>query len=275
MILHRFMRSRKQPARPIFILGTQRSGTTLLRLILDSHEHIAVGFETGFMRAVQTIKNVPDYAYGKGWYRRYGLDEREMNEHIRNFYGGIFEQYARAQGKRRWGEKTPLHLFHFKEMAEIFPDAQFVGIIRHPGAVVASMMRWDYTFDHALQYWVSANTRLRTTGEALGPQRFSLSRYEDLVVNPREVLSGITTFLGEPWSDNLLRHHEVQAGRGGKKRVEGGTRKDRPLDASHLDAWCKRLTSEQMRALAENEELLAELGYRVDTAIPVAPLPAR
>lgn len=69
--------------RPIFILGTQRSGTTLLRLMLDSHEHISIGFESGFMIAVDTIKRLPNWNYGKDWYRRYGMEEEDLNARIR------------------------------------------------------------------------------------------------------------------------------------------------------------------------------------------------
>jgi hypothetical protein len=261
--------------RPIFIIGTQRSGTTLLRLILDSHPNIAVGFETGFMRAVKTIKHIPDYAYGKDWYRRWGLDEADMNARIREFYGGIFAQYAQAQGKRRWGEKTPLNLFQYSEMAAIFPDAQFVCIVRHPGAVAASMMRWKYTFEDAVSYWVKANRIVRRTSAALGPQRAFLTRYEDLVTDPRRVLTDVMAFLDEPWSDDLLRHHEIQAERDGDNKVEGGTRSDRPLDHSGLDAWRERLTADQRAALKEQARpLLRYYGYRAKTAVPADPCPA-
>lgn len=183
-----FRRKSKSGGPPIFIMGTQRSGTTLMRLILDSHDHIAIGFETGFMRAVQSIKEIPDWKYGKEWYRRYGMDEADINRRINEFYSGIFGDYARAQGKVRWGEKTPLNLRHMAEMAEIFPDAKFIGMVRHVGAVVASMLRWNNTFEGAVDYWVTGNTRLHSAAGGLGPERFLLCRYEDLVADPRSTL---------------------------------------------------------------------------------------
>lgn len=247
-----------------------------MRLILDSHEHIAVGFETGFMRAAQAIKEIPEWKYGRRWYARYGMDDADMNRRIREFYDSIFSDYARSQGKVRWGEKTPLNLRHMAEMAEIFPDAQFVGMVRHVGAVVASMLRWNNTYDEAVDYWVAGNTRLRATGADLGADRFLLVRYEDLVSQPRPVLERVMAFLGEPWSDNLLRHHEVQAARGGKMKVEGGTRRDRPLDAAGLDAWRERLEPEQLAGLAgTSADLLRAFGYEVDTAVPARPVAPR
>lgn len=250
-------------------MGTQRSGTTLLRLILDSHPHIAIGFETGFMRAVQAIKTIPDWNYGKHWYRRYGVDENDMNTRIRQFYSDFFSDYARRQGKRRWGEKTPLNLHHMEEMVDIFPSAQFVCVVRHAGGVVASLQRWRYTFDRALDYWVTANTRFTRLPDELGPDRLKLCRYEDLVLRPRATLEAVVAFLGEPWSDDLLRHHEIQAARGGPMKVEGGGRRDRPVHAGRVDAWRDELTDEQLAAVAERAApLLASFGYDAGTAVP-------
>lgn len=257
--------------RPVFVLGTQRSGTTLLRLILDTHEHVAIGHETGFMRALKLTKSIPDYRYGDGWYRRYGVDDDEMHARLRDFYAGIFEQHARAQGKRRWGEKTPLNLFHVADIAAVFPDAQFLGIVRHPGAVVASLLRWRFDVDRAVSYWVTANRRLRRAAAKHGPQRVHVCRYEDLLLQPEQTLRAVSAFLDEPWSDNLLRHHEVHAARG-IGTVEGGTRSDRPLDASRLDDWRTTLADEQRARLHDPRvrSLLRCFGYRLDTAPPAA-----
>lgn len=254
-------------------MGTQRSGTTLLRLILDSHPNIAIGFETGFMRAADVIKNIPNWKYGKRWYRRYGIDEAEMNERIRRFYTEIFEQYAARQGKQRWGEKTPLNLHHMAQMMRIFPDAQFVCIVRHAGAVAASLARWDYSFDDAIDYWIKANRRFRRHGPQLGPERFHLCRYEDLVLHAEPTLRGVVRFLGEPWSDDLLRHHQVQLAKGGDTRVEGGTQLARPLEDVAVDRWRDELAERDLQALAERPApLLRYFGYEPATAVPVGSL---
>lgn len=116
----------------------------MLRLILDSHPNIAIGEETGFMRAVDTIIEIPNFHVGKEWYARYDISTDELYERIREFYAGIFEDHATRSGKVRWGEKTPFHRLHMETMAEIFPDCQFVASVRHPGAVATSLKRWDY-----------------------------------------------------------------------------------------------------------------------------------
>ena len=53
---------------PIFVVGSMRSGSTMLRLILDSHPRIAVPPETGFMGAVSATKRIPEWQFGEGWY---------------------------------------------------------------------------------------------------------------------------------------------------------------------------------------------------------------
>lgn len=141
------------PTAPIFVLGSMRSGSTMLRLILDSHENIAIGPETGFMGAVAATKAIPGWTYGKDWYRRLDWTEAELDERLRLVYSGMFQRYAASQGARRWGDKTPFHTGHAAAMAQVFPDAVFVGIVRHPGAVAVSLgKKFHYAFEDALSF---------------------------------------------------------------------------------------------------------------------------
>src|SRR5215210_1308165 len=147
--------------RPIFIVGTMRSGSTLFRLILDAHPRISIGEETGFMGAVAATKQIPNWQHGRGWYERVGWSEQELDGRLRSFWSEIFERRALAQGKQRWGDKTPFHSEHIAEMAAVFPDAVFVGIVRHPGAVVHSLVhKFHYGVDDAAAYWAELNKEI-------------------------------------------------------------------------------------------------------------------
>ena len=97
------------------------------------------------MGAVMATKAIPNWKHGGDWYGRLNWTEDELDCRLREFYGGMFERYARAQGKSRWGEKTPFHTSHMATMASVFPDALFVGIVRHPGGVAASLGRTSTT----------------------------------------------------------------------------------------------------------------------------------
>ena len=258
---------------PIFIVGAMGSGTTLLRLVLDSHPNIAIPPETGFMRAYDAHIYTPFKASGKGWTKRLGWKPEELDAKLRELYDDLFMRYAESHGKQRWGEKTPLHTWHIDDMARLFPEAQFIGLIRHPSASVASnMRRFKLSFSRTATHWA------RYTGEivrqaARHGDRFALMRYEDLVVEPEPLMRELLDWLGEPWTDAVLEHHAVQGARKGRARVEGRSRRDEPIDPSRIGSWKERLPGAQQRWLTERLGRRAEFfGYAMDEPVPVAPL---
>ncbi|MCA1670864.1 MAG: sulfotransferase [Actinobacteria bacterium] len=249
--------------RPIFILGTMRSGSTLFRLILDAHPNIAISEETGFMGALAANKAIPSWLYGREWYGRLGWSEQEVDDRLREFYSGMFERYAVAQGKSRWGDKTPFHFQHIEEMARLFPEAVFVAIVRHPGAVVHSLKRWfHYEILEAANYWEGANVEILRHGAELGDDRFALVRYEDVVGHPETTLREVMSWLDEPWSDDLLHHNDVMAKKGAPRVVDGGTSTRDPIRAERADRWIKALgAAERDVVVATTSGLAGFLGY--------------
>lgn len=246
---------------PVFVVGSMRSGSTMLRLILDSHPNIAIGAETGFMGAVLAARAIPNWKHGPGWYQRLDWTEEEFNARLREFYAGMFRRYASAQGKRRWGEKTPFHTAHIPAMAQLFPDAVFVGIVRHPGAVAASLQKsFHYTFADALSYWAATNLDLVRAGTDLD-RRFVTCRYEDLLSDGEPVLRELTRWLGEPWSPHLLEHHVVQQEKGAPRVVDGSTITRDPIDVKRAVQWLRNATEDNHRALESTASLAAFFGY--------------
>src|SRR3712207_3421550 len=251
------------PGRPIFVVGTMRSGSTLFRLILDAHPSIAVSEETGFVGGLVAAKNIPSWIHGRGWYERLGFTEQEFDARLRDFYAGMFERYAASQGKQRWGEKTPFHSRHIPEMAAVFPDSVFVGIVRHPGAVVHSLVeKFHYELHDAVDYWVTTNTEILRRGLELEDDRFALLRYEDLVEHPEETLRELIGFLDEPWSDDVLRHHDVQAARGTPRVSVGSTRTRDAISTDLAHRWADSLSEDGKQVLDSVAGPLARfLGY--------------
>src|SRR3712207_4483342 len=164
------------------------SGTTLLRLVLDSHENIAIPRETGFMRGYDAIRFSPFKWHGN-WTRRLGWKPDELDEVMRELYDHLFMRYAERYGKQRWGEKTPLHTWHVEDMARVFPDAQIIGVIRHPSASAQSnITRFNRMgVGKARRHWTRYTSELVRNAAALG-DRMALLRYEDLALNPEPVL---------------------------------------------------------------------------------------
>ena len=263
---------------PIFILGAMGSGTTLLRLMLDSHERIAIPHETGFMRAYNAQRYIPLKFSGANWATRMGWSRDEFDTLCRDFYDTIFTRYATEHGKVRWGEKTPLHTWHVDHIARLFPDAVFVAIVRHPGASVASNVRrfaqnpkWGSANWTASQYLRNNHELARQA--ARRPRRFVFLRYEDLVQQPEPVMRQLLQWLGEPWSDSVLEHHAVQASRATRVHVEGRTRVDEPVDVSRITRWTKTI-DEPTRELVRTQlsRIATFYGYDVDQPLPARPL---
>lgn len=254
-------------------MGAMGSGTTLLRLMLDSHERIAIPPETGFMRAYNAHRFIPFKWTGRNWAKRLGWSRRELDEHLRAFYDSLFMKYAREHGKVRWGEKTPLHMWHIDDMARVFPDAVFVGILRHPGGSIASNMnRWRFdalrATDHFERY-----TRELVRQAARRPRRFALLRYEELLLQPEAAMRELLGWLDEPWSEAVLSHHKVQAGRGGRAVVEGRNRVGEPLDVKRIDRWQKTIDDSTRAAISRAIDPLPELlGYAMNDPATLEPL---
>ena len=258
---------------PIFIIGAMGSGSTLLRLILDSHDNIAIPQETGFMRAYNAQQFVPFKWSGRNWAKRMGWTRKELDEELAAFYDRIFSRYAAKHDKERWGDKTPFHTWHVDDMARVFPDASFIAIVRHPGGCVGSnMSRWGQSMRHATDHYRRYNMEIARVAAAHG-DRFAVVRYEDLVLRPEPVLRELLDWLGEPWSASVLEHHAVQGSRGGKRKVEGRSMVDDPIDVSRISKWTKRMNEGQRATLRRRLERLGRFyGYDVDDPVEMMPI---
>jgi hypothetical protein len=248
------------------------SGTTLLRLMLDSHDHIAIPHETGFMRVYNAMHFTPFKWSGKHWAHRLGWSFHEVDEQAREYFETLFRRYADEHGAQRWGEKTPHHTWHISAMKRTFPDSVFVGIVRHPGATVASNMR---RFGHS-KGWATGHVRryMRELARQAGryQRRMVLLRYEDLVLRPEQTMHELLDWLGEPWSDNVLKHHEIQSTR--KGRIEGRTAAE-AVDASRVATWVDQLTPGEKTLLRARCDGIARFfGYSLTDPEQLEPLSA-
>jgi hypothetical protein len=250
------------------------SGTTLLRLILDSHDRIAVPHETGFMRAYDAHQFIPFKWSGRNWAKRMGWSREELDAELHDFYERIFRRYAERTGKARWGDKTPLHTWHVDQMARLFPDSVFVCVVRHPGAAVASnLRRWSSMSTNEAITHYRVYTRELIRQAARRRRRMVLIRFEELVAHPEPVLRELLAWLGEPWSPAVLEHHAVQRARGARLDVEGGSRADDPIDPARAARWQQQLDARTRSRIESKLGRLGEfLGYSFADPAALAPL---
>jgi hypothetical protein len=288
--------------RPIFIVGANRSGTTLLRLILNAHPRIAIPDELIYFDS--SLAGIPI----ERW-RRPGLsaeayedfvnhfltthcepldelDKPELKEDIlaadpsfRRPYRRVLEAWARHYGKERWGEKTPGNLFYADVILEMFPEAQFLYMVRDPRAGVASMQRVSFFSDDVV-FNALSRRKHDTTGRSLlerhvpSSQRKTI-RYEDLVRRPEAVTQSICRFLSEDFAPEMLHFHrdadEYMKDAAEQRYNETATH---PITDDRVDAWRNRLTADQIAVV---ESLCAPImrSHGYTPAAPFLPVPRR
>ncbi|MFL6240528.1 MAG: sulfotransferase family protein [Actinomycetes bacterium] len=186
---------------PIFIVGCQRSGTTLLRMMLDAHPNIACGPETRFLRDFEKVT-------GEHWHRiqRFGFPQEYWYGKFAELFGSFQQEYAAGKGKTRWADKSPLYAMILPFILGMFPNAQIVHIIRDVRDVTYSH-RDTFGYKAALgapRKWARYIGEIRRAGATLPPEQFHELRYEELVQDPEPALRALLGFLGEPWDPLVL-----------------------------------------------------------------------
>jgi hypothetical protein len=181
----------------------------------------------------------------------------------------VFSTIARSQNKSRWCEKTPMHVQHMPLLAEAFPDARFIHMIRDGRDCAASFhRRWSRTPVLTIQRWKNAVRKGRRDGEALGPRYMEL-HYEALTDNPREQLQHVCSFLGIEFEEVILESSQPYL-KGGWHNMEIGTIK------RNSRSWREYFSTAQIAELESiSGKELSACGYYCDDDDGDRNLPAR
>ena len=253
---------------PIFVVGCQRSGTTLLRLILDAHPNISCGPETLFL-----VEFAERLTGARHWQHlaHFGFPKEYWQERVAALFDTVQGDYARRRGKSRWADKTPRYAVHLDLVDALFPTCQVVHVIRDGRDVVASHRdRWGYLSAlKAVKKWPWYVHAARAAGARLAAAgRYHEVRYERLVADPEATLRELLEFLGEPWDPAVLEHdqrsHDVQpryAAVSSSRRTAAGERS--AIYRSRVGAGRRELNP-PLRLLVTvlDNRTLRELGYR-------------
>jgi hypothetical protein len=226
-----------EPCRsPIFLIGVNRSGTSLCRRIIDSHSRIACPPETFFLLHFASMIGDPRFKLGfegLGFGGALGLGDRGLVlKEIRKWSSMYHEAYRVARGKARWADKTPDYVRILPELEEIFgPDAQYVMIFRHPLETVCSSYArgWRLSWDDPDLLVSNAKYLVENAERQLAfarqfPCRCFRLYYEDLVQNPEQTLRAVFNFLGEPWEPAVLEYDRLEHNFGAEDPVAWGMR---------------------------------------------------
>lgn len=259
---------------PIFIGGVPRSGTTLVRVILDTHPSIHCGTELRIVPAVTTLWSAAACTAQPLLASAYGVDA----EHLRRIFAGLILSFLepawRASGKARVAEKTPFNILVFPELRHLFPDSPLVHVIRDVRDVVASRLERDRAAAGGspvdtvalaaarAQEWVAAMAiRTKLLADESLARGYCELRYEDLVHAPHAALGSLFAFLGERFDREVLDFHRVPREVDGTEEWSAEAVR-RPLFASSCGRWRETLSSRELaEVLRVAGPAMAELGY--------------
>jgi sulfotransferase family protein len=190
---------------PIFIVGCQRSGTTLVRLMLDSHPNISCGPETRFLEDLARLTE-RNWSY----LRNYGFPQEYWDRKFAELFDSFQRNYAQSRGKIRWADKTPRYALSLDYIMRLFPTCQIVHVVRDGRDVVASHRdRWGYwSAIKAVEKWPRYIRAARAAGSSLPSDRYYEIRYEAVVRETEPALRRLLEFLNEPWDPAVLEHDE-------------------------------------------------------------------
>jgi hypothetical protein len=211
--------ARPRTAEPIFVIGVHRSGTTLLRLILDSHPRIACPPESFFQLPLQRL--LADEKGLRGL-AAMGFPRDLVARRLGEFAGWFFELYAASRGKVRWADKTPSYVDCLDFLEAAFEArARYLLLYRHgldAACSIASIPSIHDADPHtaacggdrhagAARYWATQCRVMRAFASA-HPERCLELRYEALASAPEPEIRRALAFLGEPFEPAVLRFHE-------------------------------------------------------------------
>ncbi len=262
---------------PIFIVGCARSGTTLLRTMLNNHPAVAIPVESLFMiDYLRAANNRPIERFQKlvlqesefqEWQIDITLQDLVPQRTVANLLTYLHEQYAHKNGKHIWGQKTPRFIRYGDLLKNTYPAARFIHLIRDPRAVAASLTRSNV---HHSNTYFGAQRWLRDVQAGYDlKQRYPNSvleiKYEDLVKTPRTALRVVCDFLGLIYDDAMLTYHETSGQDYGKYHASIHQNLNRPPQPDRIEAWRQHLTAQDIALVEEIcGDLMQTMGYQPD-----------
>ena len=253
---------------PIFIVGTFRSGTTLLRFMLDSHSRICCAPESKLLKPLASL-------YAKDGCMRalrdMGYDESYVRRKVRELSDCFFVGHMLAQEKARWADKTPEYVRILDFIEWLYgPHCKYVLIYRN-GLDVANSMNENYiepldqqkSLMKCFEYWAH-DTEIMADWERRYPRRCYSLKYEDLCTKTTLLMRELFDFLEEDWEDGVLKWYEKGHVRG-HEDIKARRQRGIKFSFGNYRDWPENLEQELKERAASLHELI---GYDPETLMP-------
>ncbi len=271
------------PLGPVFIVGMNGSGTTMLLQSLGNHPDLyglkretrvlphfianlgrygSLRDDGNFLRLIRDIYGLRAFRHLNGG-RPVATPEdwRSMPRELASVIDTAIRYFAEKEGKHRWAEKTPMHALHIAALGRMFPSARFVHVMRDGRDSAASFhRRWRRTPELTIHRWKTVVREARRQGKPLGDRYFEL-RYEDLTLEPEVWMERVCGFLGLGYCEAVLQSRQPHMAAARKGQAVGIVR-----NSGHWRHYFKPRMIADLEAIAGST--LASCGY--ETARPTS-----
>ncbi|XP_067864304.1 protein-tyrosine sulfotransferase 1-like isoform X1 [Heptranchias perlo] len=266
---NRFVYNKDMPL--IFIGGVPRSGTTLMRAMLDAHPDVRCGEETRVIPRILAMKQM----WSRSGREKQRLDEAGVTDEVLDsaMQAFLLEIIVKhGEPAAYLCNKDPFALKSLTYLSKIFPNAKFILMIRDGRASVHSMITRKVTiagFDlssyrDCLTKWNRAIETMYNQCLETGFNKCLPVHYEQLVLHPETWMKNVLKFLGVPWNTAVLHHEEMIGKAGGVSlsKVERSTDQViKPVNVEALSKWVGKIPQEVVREMPVIAPMLAKLGY--------------
>jgi hypothetical protein len=275
-------------APPFFIVGFQRSGTTLLRVMLDAHPRVAIPLdtvglwdryerklpdyellqtETGRQRIIEDLLEEERITLWKAPFRREQIQQRWSDHSFPGLIDAIYREFAAQRGKERWGDKDPGNMVRIDQLNRWFPASLFIHIVRDGRDACLSQMQQDFGSNNLLDCacaWREEVQWVRRMGRLLGPERYIETRYEDLILDTEAELRRICRFLGLDYDPAMLAYYTHAGETVPDEKRHIWPLIDQPPVRDNSGKWRRQLSRGQRICFEKRAgEVLGELGYDI------------
>jgi hypothetical protein len=285
---------------PFFIVGNDRSGTTMLRLILDRGPDVAIPPESMFLtdlapafargepRGAEAAARLIDEVWRHPKVRLWELPRHPPDvppglgprDAYRFIVEAPFRAYAAKHGKLRWGDKTPHYVHHVEHLLELWPGSRFVVLVRDGRDVAISLRKMPFGPNNAWAAapWWARGIRAGEQAQRAHPEAVLTIRYEDLAGRPADVVPRICEFLGLRYSREMLALEHADRSRIVRDQASWFPTLFDGINTTAVGRWEREMSVRDQRVFAARAgDELARLGYDVemDGDARITPLQAR
>ncbi|KAL8591967.1 hypothetical protein ACOMHN_020445 [Nucella lapillus] len=253
----------------IFIGGMPRSGTTLMRVMLDAHPDVRCGEETRVIPRILGMRSHMEKSLlEKTRLDAAGVTSEVLDSAVRAFILEVIVKHGEAAP--RLCNKDPFTLKSALYLSDQFPRAKFLLMIRDGRAVVHSIISRKVTilgfnltsYRKCLEKWNSAMETMYYQCQKVGAVRCLPVYYEQLVLHPRTWMRKIVTFLDLPWNDSVLHHQDFIGDQISLSSRERSTDQViRPVNTEALSKWVSHIPDDVRSDMPRIAPMLATLGY--------------